>query len=80
MGSQDRKRRLSVPTGLYDAMYRVGYTAWEHPGEAWTSSLARWLDLEEAERDRPPPNPSSPRSNAPEPRLTNGSAETETDH
>jgi SAM-dependent methyltransferase len=53
MGSQDRKRRLSVPTGLYDAMYRVGYTPWEHPGEAWTSSLARWLDLEEAERDRP---------------------------
>jgi SAM-dependent methyltransferase len=39
--------------GLYDAMYRVGYTPWEHPGEAWTSSLAQRLDLEEAERDRP---------------------------
>ena len=53
MGSPGRKRRLTVPTGLYDAMYRVGYTPWEHPGDAWTSSLARWLDLEEAERGRP---------------------------
>ena len=55
MGSKDLRRRLSAPTGLYDAMYRVGYTPspWEHPGEAWTSSLAHWLDLEEAERDRP---------------------------
>jgi SAM-dependent methyltransferase len=34
-------------------MYRVGYTPWEHPGEAWTSSLRRHLDREEAERDRP---------------------------
>jgi SAM-dependent methyltransferase len=39
--------------GLYDAMYRVGYTPWEHPGPAWTASLARRLDLEESERERP---------------------------
>lgn len=38
---------------MYDAMYRVGYTPWEHPGEAWTASLAQRLDLEEAERERP---------------------------
>jgi SAM-dependent methyltransferase len=39
--------------GLYDVMYRVGYTPWEHPGPAWTSSLARRLDLEQAERQPP---------------------------
>jgi SAM-dependent methyltransferase len=48
-------RRECVPStvGLYDAMYRVGYTPWEHPGPAWTSSLAQGLDLEESERGRP---------------------------
>lgn len=39
--------------GLYDVMYRVGYTPWEHPSAAWTASLARWLDLEQAEREPP---------------------------
>ena len=39
--------------GLYDAMYRVGYTPWEHPGEAWMSQLAQRLDTEEAERAKP---------------------------
>jgi SAM-dependent methyltransferase len=39
--------------GLYDAMYRVGYTPWEHPGTAWTASLAQRLDLEQAEREPP---------------------------
>jgi SAM-dependent methyltransferase len=39
--------------GLYGAMYRVGYTPWERPGPGWSSSLAQWLDLEEAERERP---------------------------
>ena len=38
---------------LYDAMYRMGYTPWEHPGPDWTSSLARGLDLEQAEREPP---------------------------
>jgi SAM-dependent methyltransferase len=38
---------------LYDVMYRVGYTPWEHPGEAWTASLAQRLDREQAERERP---------------------------
>jgi SAM-dependent methyltransferase len=37
--------------GLYDVMYRVGYTPWEHPGPAWTASLAQRLDLEQAERE-----------------------------
>ncbi len=36
--------------GLYDAMYRLGYTPWEHPGGAWLSQLAERLDTEEAER------------------------------
>ena len=39
--------------GVYDVMYRVGYTPWEHPSAAWTASLGRWLDLEEADRGRP---------------------------
>jgi SAM-dependent methyltransferase len=34
-------------------MYRVGYTPWEHPGSAWTSTFAQWLDREEAERAAP---------------------------
>jgi SAM-dependent methyltransferase len=38
--------------GLYDAMYRVGYTPWEHPGPNWVSSFAQRLDLEEAERNK----------------------------
>ncbi len=38
--------------GLYAVMDRVGYTPWEHPGEARTASLAQRLDLEEAERER----------------------------
>jgi SAM-dependent methyltransferase len=38
---------------LYEAMYRVGYTPWEHPGPVWTSSLALRLDLEGSERGRP---------------------------
>ena len=28
--------------GHCDVMYRVGYTPWEHPSEAWTSSFAQW--------------------------------------
>lgn len=44
---------LPAVVGVYDLMYRVGYTPWQHPGEAWVSSLGQWLDIEEAERDRP---------------------------
>ena len=32
-------------------MYRVGYTPWEHPGPAWSSSLTQWLDREELDGD-----------------------------
>ena len=39
--------------GLYDVMYRVGYAPWEHPGAAWTTSLAQRLDVEQAERRHP---------------------------
>ncbi len=34
-------------------MYRIGYTTWEHPSEAWTAQLAQRLDREEVERERP---------------------------
>jgi SAM-dependent methyltransferase len=44
---------LRDAVGVYDVMYRMGYTPWEHPSAAWTASLARWLDLEQAEREPP---------------------------
>lgn len=37
--------------GLYDVMYRVGCTPWEHPGPGWLASRAERLDREEAERE-----------------------------
>jgi hypothetical protein len=48
-----RQECLRDPVGVYDVMYRMGYTPWEHPGAAWTASLAQWLDLEQAEREPP---------------------------
>ena len=44
---------LPDSVGVYDVMYRMRYTPWEHPSAAWAASLARWLDLEEAERNPP---------------------------
>jgi SAM-dependent methyltransferase len=40
--------------GLYDAMYRFGYTPWERADrEPWASSVGQLLDREEAERTPP---------------------------
>ncbi len=53
MRSKEQRRRSPLAIRPYDLLYRVGYTPWEHPGDAWIASLARWLDLEEKERGRP---------------------------
>ena len=38
---------------LYAAMYRLGFTPWEHYGRVAAASIGALLDREEAERSRP---------------------------